>query len=118
MISLDEYLTWVGNTYYTAPELGTANKEWSLVRRTTLGGLSIPGLHKNTSDKWSPAEVARFEAAICTYGKLFTIIAKAVGTKTANECIEFFYDWKTTKNYASWKATYPSSLAEKQFEGM
>ena len=37
---------------------------------------------------------------------MFDEIATAVKTKTAAECVEFYYFWKLSKNYALWKAAY------------
>ena len=73
-----------------------------------------PGLHRRPpnpprvppADRWSPYEIALFEAAICLAGKMFDQIATAVRTKSAAECIEFYYLWKASKNYAVWKAAY------------
>lgn len=57
-------------------------------------------------EKWNPFEVAMFEAAISLYGKDFHIIHKAVQTKSTEEVIAFFYEWKKTGHYLQWKHTY------------
>ena len=80
-------------------------------------------------DKWSPNEIALFEAAICVYGKIFDAIAKKVrvwtplqcifcissalvpllrqvGTKTTKEVIEFYYVWKKGHHYKQWKKQF------------
>lgn len=33
-------------------------------------------------------------------------LLQIIGTKTAGEVIEFYYAWKTSKNYAVWKSAY------------
>ena len=37
--------------------------------------------------------------------------SQVIGTKTAEECIEFYYAWKQSKNYGLWKVSYKQSLA-------
>ena len=59
-------------------------------------------------EKWSPHEVVVFEAAICVYGKDFYQISKAIKTKTTKEVIEFYYSWKFSSHYYSWRAHYRS----------
>jgi len=102
-VALDEYLTWLGNTYYTTSETGMANGQWAVLRRTTLGRLTSPVRETSPLDFWSPIEVARFEAAMCLVGKQFPLISKLISTKTAGEVIEFYYLWKQSKNYKIWK---------------
>ena len=86
--------------------------QWALLRRTTLGRLTSPIREPTVLEKWSPYEVALFESGICLTGKLFTALAAVVKTKTAAECIEFFYVWKKSKNYAQWKATFKVPLVQ------
>ena len=57
-------------------------------------------------DRWSPYEIALFESSICMYGKHFSTLARVIGSKNAKECIEFYYVWKKSKNYAQFKASY------------
>jgi hypothetical protein len=75
-VALDEYLAWVGNTYYTATESGAACREWAILRRTTLGRLTAPAREGRVFDLWAPIQIAKFEAAICLYGKDFAQISK------------------------------------------
>jgi len=58
------------------------------------------------ADRWSPYEVALFEAGICMYGKDFGQLASVIGSKSASDVIAFYYMWKQGKNYDQWKATY------------
>ncbi len=102
-VALDEYLAWLGNTYYTSAETGMASGQWALLRRTTLGRLTSPVRETSPLDLWAPLEVAKFESAICLVGKQFPLISKVIGTKTASEVIEFYYLWKQSKNYKIWK---------------
>ena len=102
-MALDEYLAWLGNTYYTSAETGMASGQWALLRRTTLGRLTSPVRETSPLDLWAPLEVAKFESAICLVGKQFPLISKVIGTKTASEVIEFYYLWKQSKNYKIWK---------------
>ena len=75
-VALDEYLAWVGNTYYTATESGATCREWAILRRTTLGRLTAPAREGRVFDLWAPIQIAKFEAAICLYGKDFAQISK------------------------------------------
>ena len=80
--------------------------QFALIRRTTLGRLTSPIREPSILDRWSPYEIALFESGICMYGKQFPTLASLVGSKNAKECIEFYYAWKKSKNYAQWKATW------------
>ena len=103
VIALDEHLAWLGNTYYTSQEAGMACGQWALLRRTTLGRLTSPVREGSPLDHWAPIEVAKFESALCLVGKQFALVARAVGTKSTKDVIEFYYLWKQSKNYAAWK---------------
>ena len=102
-VALDEYLMWLGNTYYTTSESGMASGQWAVLRRTTLGRLTSPMRETSPLDFWAPIEVAKFESAMCLVGKQFPLISKVIGTKSASEVIEFYYLWKQSKNYKIWK---------------
>ena len=80
--------------------------QFALIRRTTLGRLTSAIREPSILDRWSPYEIALFESGICMYGKQFPTLASLVGSKNAKECIEFYYAWKKSKNYAQWKATW------------
>jgi hypothetical protein len=105
-VRLDDYLEYVGKHFYGIREVGAATRDFAIVRRTTLGRLTSPVRESPVVERWAPVEVAKFESAICLVGKAFPQIAAAVGTKSTAEVIEFYYAWKQSKNYASWKASY------------
>ena len=73
---------------------------------TTLGRLLCPLRVPSVLDRWSPLEVARFEGAMCLYGKRFPLVQRVVGTKSHKEIVEFFYDWKQSAHYKVWKRDY------------
>jgi len=54
-------------------------------------------------EKWSPKEIAIFEAGLCKYGKEFSFIQFLVKTKNVNEIIQFYFAWKNTSHYKMWK---------------
>ena len=85
----------------TVSELGPAVRS-----STTLGRLLCPLRVPSVLDRWSPIEVARFEGALCLYGKNFALVQRAVQTKTHKEIVEFFYDWKQSAHYKVWKRDY------------
>ena len=35
--------------------------------------------------------------------KDFHVISKIVRTKTTNQCVEFYYEWKKSAHYQMWK---------------
>lgn len=47
--------------------------------------------------------MALFECGICKFAKSFEMIAEFVGTKDAQEVIEFYFAWKNTTHYKIWK---------------
>jgi len=106
VLTLDDYLNFVGRTYYPDKEDGAATSDFSILRRTTLGLLNSPVRVPTIIEKWAPIEIARFESAICLVGKSFAQVSKAIGTKTTSEVIEFYYLWKQSKNYQTWKRTF------------
>ena len=85
----------------TVSELGPAVRS-----STTLGRLLCPLRVPSVLDRWSPIEVARFEGALCLYGKNFALVQRAVQTKNHKEIVEFFYDWKQSAHYKVWKRDY------------
>lgn len=64
------------------------------------------------ADKWSPYEIALFESALCLVGKHFSHVSGVVKTKTTAECIEFYYMWKKSAHYSSWKENYVQTYGD------
>ena len=78
-----------------------------LVHVSALGFLKSAVRRPLVIERWSPYEIAIFEASIAEYGKDFCKIQKEIGpTKTVQEIIEFYYLWKKTTHYARWKKEY------------
>jgi hypothetical protein len=105
----EEYINLVGNLMYpkTTFKYGydITKNELPISRVTTLGFLLNPVRRPTIIEKWSPFEIAVFEATLALYGKQFHIVHKHVPTKTVKEIIEFYYDWKKTHHYKQWKKT-------------
>ncbi|KAL8451487.1 hypothetical protein Emag_002709 [Eimeria magna] len=74
------------------------------IKLTPIELLTSPLRHRNVVDLWGPKEVALFEAGICKHGKDFNLLQRLIGTKTTKEVVDFYYLWKQTNRYASWKA--------------
>jgi hypothetical protein len=78
-----------------------------LVHLSALGYLKSAIRQPTVIEKWSPYEIAMFEASIAEYGKNFSKIQNEIGrTKSVSEVIEFYYIWKKTSHYAQWKKEY------------
>jgi hypothetical protein len=78
-----------------------------LVHVSALGFLKSAVRRPQVIERWSPYEIALFEAAIAEYGKEFSKIQREIGpTKTVGEIIEFYYLWKKTSHYKRWKNEY------------
>jgi hypothetical protein len=73
---------------------------------SVLSYLKSPLRRPTVIEKWAPLEIATFEAAMCEYGKEFPKVQKEVATKSMQEVVEFYYVWKKTSHYKSWKKTY------------
>jgi len=71
-----------------------------------LSFLLSPIRKPSVVEKWSPLEVAIFEASLALYGKNFHQVQKHIKTKSCKEVIEFYYMWKKTNHYKQWKETY------------
>lgn len=52
------------------------------------------------------SEVGRSDPPKLQIGKNFPQIANVIKTKQAGDCVEFYYVWKKSKNYALWKQNY------------
>lgn len=73
---------------------------------TALSVLLSPMRRPMVVEKWSPYEIAVFEAALAVVGKEFHQVQKFVKTKNTKEIIEFYYIWKKTAQYKVWKRQY------------
>jgi len=60
----------------------------------------------NAMERWSPLEIAQFEAAMRLWGKNFSRIGDLIPSKTTREVIEFYYCWKKTSHYKEWKEAF------------
>jgi hypothetical protein len=79
---------------------------------TALGYLTSPLRRPTIIEKWSPYEIATFEASMALHGKHFHIISKFVKTKSTKEIIEFYYIWKKTSHYRRWKNGFVDEICE------
>lgn len=57
-------------------------------------------------EQWTPYQIVLFEAAISEHGKEFHLIQKEIPTKTCREIIDFYYVWKKTEHYRTWKQNF------------
>jgi hypothetical protein len=73
---------------------------------TALSILISPLRRPTVVEKWSPYEIAVFEAALAVVGKEFHQVQKFVKTKSTKDIIEFYYIWKKTAHYKVWKRQY------------
>lgn len=110
-VMTDIYVNLVGEMMYPkttyglygyAPEDG----RFPIEKVNTLGYLLNPLRKRSVIEKWSPYEIAVFEASISLHGKNFHTIQKNVETKNCKEIIEFYYEWKKTNHYKEWKKLY------------
>eukprot|EP01038_Epipyxis_sp_PR26KG_P014325 gene14325-19216_t len=107
----DDYVNLVGDIMYPSIEYGTYGYDnekgrFPVDRITSLGLLLCPLRKVNVIEKWSPFEIALFEASITLEGKDFHKIQKHVKSKSVKEIIEFYYEWKKTGHYKQWKKVY------------
>lgn len=91
----------------TAQMLTTTPQSQYLVHISALGYLKSPIRRPTVIEKWSPYEIAMFEASIAEHGKNFARIQNEIGmTKSVQDVIEFYYIWKKTSHYVQWKKEY------------
>ena len=105
---LEDYVNLVGDMMYPKlvyPAYGyDSNKSrFPFERITTLGYLLNPVRRPTVAEKWSPYEIAVFEASLTLFGKNFHQVAKFIKTKSTKDVIEFYYMWKKTGHYKQWK---------------
>eukprot|EP00388_Colpodella_angusta_P035707 GDKK01036812.1.p1 GENE.GDKK01036812.1~~GDKK01036812.1.p1 ORF type:complete len:208 (-),score=32.50 GDKK01036812.1:307-930(-) len=73
-------------------------------RKSILDSLTNSCRRRNPLERWSPYEIAVFEAAICHHGKNFHKIQKHLEHKTTGDVIDFYYYvWKHSNRYKAWK---------------
>lgn len=90
-----------------APKSAMTPQSQYLVHISALGYLKSAIRQPTVIEKWSPYEIAMFEASIAEYGKNFARIQKEISmTKSVQDVIEFYYIWKKTSHYAQWKKEY------------
>ena len=107
----EDYVNLVGDIMYPDTKFTPFGTDpvihgYQLSRITALGYLLAPLRKPLIVEKWSPYEIAVFEAALTLYGKDFNRVQKFVKTKTVKEVIEFYYAWKKTGHYKQWKQTF------------
>ena len=80
---------------------------------STLDLLISPLRQDIQYELWSIKEIALFESGICKFGKNFSMIKSLIPTKSVSETVEFFYMWKKTSHYRTWKSkTMEKRLAD------
>jgi hypothetical protein len=95
-------------SYGYSPHFG----QYPIEQMTALGYLTSPLRRPTVIEKWSPYEIATFEASMALHGKHFHIISKFVKTKSTKEIIEFYYIWKKTSHYRRWKNGFEDEICE------
>ena len=83
-----------------------SNLQLPLEAVSALGYLKSPMRRPMVIETWSPYEIAVFEAALILHGKHFEKVQIEIGSKTTKEVIEFYYMWKKTSHYKTWKEKY------------
>lgn len=109
----EDYVDFVGRMMYPGTQFRPYGydpeiRSYPLEGISALGFLKSPLRRPTVVERWSPYEVALFEAALLHHGKEFHLVAKEVGSKTTKEVIEFYYMWKKTAHHKKWKETYIS----------
>lgn len=93
-------------------------QRYPLEHISALGYLKSAVRRPTVIERWSPYEIAVFEASLAEYGKEFLRVQKEIETKTTQEVIEFYYIWKKTTHYTKWKQEYlPDYLDVLENEG-
>ena len=109
----EDYVSLVGKVMYPNVQLASfgynpLQNQYPLEHVSTLSFLTSPMRRPTVIEKWSPYEIAMFEAGISNYGKQFQHVQSVVRSKSTKEVIEFFYVWKKTSHYKEWKKQYKS----------
>jgi len=111
----EDYVNLVANMIYPSTYLNPfgynyEQGQYPVERPCTLGILMSPLRRPTVIERWSPFEIASFEAAISLYGKVFHLVQQVVKTKTTKEVIEFYYIWKKTSHYKRWKRQFENDI--------
>lgn len=132
----ENYLDFVNEIYFSTPNSNNScnNKNTVLNKKkpeeidlaigntsnkfkfTSLDFLLNPLRASLPFEKWSPYEIALFEACICKFGKDFELFKTIIQTKNLDEIQEFYYCWEKSKYYDAWvttqikKGKYPNKL--------
>lgn len=117
----EDYISLVGDLMYPGTYMGAfgyshEQGNYPVERPCTLGLLTSPLRRPTVIERWSPYEIACFEAAITMYGKIFHEVQKVVKTKTTKEIIEFYYIWKKTSHYKKWKQQLEPEVDDNEVE--
>ena len=108
----EDYISLVGNMMYPPLQpmapfgYDPCTGQYPLECITTLSLLTSPLRRPTVIEKWSPYEIAVFEASLALVGKKFHQVQKYVKTKNCKEIIEFYYIWKKTGHYKEWKKQF------------
>ena len=109
----EDYIDLVGKMMYPGTYLApfgydATTGQYPIECLSALSLLQNPLRRPSVIEKWSPLEIATFEAAMIVCGKEFHKVQSFVKTKTTKEVIEFYYVWKKTGHYKVWKSQYVS----------
>ena len=108
----EDYISLVGDMMYPPLQpmcpfgYDPCTGRYPLESITTLSLLTSPLRRPTVIEKWSPYEIAVFEASLALVGKKFHQVQKLVKTKNCKEIIEFYYIWKKTAHYKVWKSQF------------
>lgn len=88
----EEYINFVGDIMYPKKTFGAygfqpEKTRFPVERMTTLGYLLSPLRRRTVLEKWSPIEIALFEASLTLFGKAFHRVQKYVSLKNSLELI-------------------------------
>eukprot|EP00934_Nitzschia_sp_Nitz4_P003610 Nitzschia sp. Nitz4//scaffold1_size375055//310690//311598//NITZ4_000325-RA/size375055-processed-gene-0.463-mRNA-1//-1//CDS//3329541192//3600//frame0 len=117
----EDYVDFVGRMMYPGTQFkpygfDVQNRAYPLEGISALGFLKSPLRRPTIAERWSPYEVALFEAALLHHGKEFHKVSREVGTKNTREVIDFYYVWKKTAHYKKWKDAFVSDDELIEFE--
>ncbi|KAL9189305.1 hypothetical protein ACHAXT_011795 [Thalassiosira profunda] len=121
----EDYISLASAITLPPAHLGTfgyspATGNYPIEQATALGYLTSPLRRPTVVEKWSPIEIATFEAALALHGKAFHQVQKWVKTKNTKEIVEFYYVWKKTSHGRRWKGSYVEEMeseSESEEEG-